>query len=353
MAQQQLVVSHMKLRNNLGLLQDKQYDWFMKTIGSALSFSQSDTARFRLHCISVIEKSGWEAFNSAFPKVGRRSVYRWRKRYLDSGKKLVSLIPCSTRPKNVRQMHVPSNVLGFIKTLRKKYPRLSKYKIKPFLDMYCQENQLPTHSVSWIGKVINRYQFFFNERHPVRRKRRALKAINRIGSCPKQTDIKLGYLQLDGVVIVFRGRKYCFLTAVELKTRQAFAKRVPSLSSKQARIFLEEIINMVAYPIHTIQTDNGSEFEGVFRKALKELAIKQLNSYPKSPKTQGYVERFNWTIQDEFINYEIDRVLVSTTNFDAKLQEWLHYYNHIRPHQSLNYQTPNQYLLQLHDIKQT
>jgi len=337
----------MKLRNNLGFLTNKRYGGFMKTINSALAFNQSEPAKFYLHCVECFEALGWKGFHSAFPHVGRRSIYRWRKKYLDSGKKLSSLIPQSTRPHSVRQMQTPAQVMGFIKALRTKYPRLSKYKIKPFLDIYCQEQDLPLHSVSWIGKLIKRHQFFFNTRQVIRRKGRSLKSGTRIKYCPRQKDIKLGYLQLDAVVVNYQGDIYRFLTSVELKTRQAFVKRVGSLSSKQARIFLEEIISQVPYTIHTVQTDNGSEFKGVFSQVLKELGIEELHSFPRSPKTQGYVERFNWTLQDEFINYEIDTALISLNLFDSKLQEWNHYYNHIRPHQSLKYQTPHQFLLQL------
>jgi transposase InsO family protein len=245
-------------------------------------------------------------------------------------------------------MVVPYQILGFIKELRKKYPSISKYKIKPFLDLFCEENNLKKYSVSWIGKVIGRYQFFFNTRKCVRRKRRNTKQVTRVKYCPKQKDIDLGYLQLDGIKVYFETKYYYFLSCIELKSRQSWAKRVGSLSSSNAKEFLEEILSSVEYPIHTIQTDNGSEFKGYFDQAIEELEnTKHVWSYPKSPKTNGYVERFNWTIQDEFINYEIDEAVCDIESFNSKLQDWLVYYNQIRPHQSLNYMTPNNYLVQL------
>ena len=79
----------------------------------------------------------------------------------------------------------------------------------------------------------------------------------------------------------------------------------------------------------------------------KTERINHLWSKPRSPKTNGYVERFNWTIQDEFINYEIDSVTYNPKLFDKKLRNWLIFYNNKRPHQSLEYKTPNQVLLQL------
>lgn len=321
----------------------------MKTLDTAFVFDKSEIAKFRLHCVELFLSQGWRAFHQAFPKVGRRTIYRWRKKYLDSGRRLTSLLPGSTRPKRVRQMQVPPEILGFIKALRQKHPRMSKYKLKPFLDLFCQEQGLPCYSVSWIGKVIKRYQLFFNTRRPVKRKRKQSNK-QRIRSCPKLKDIKLGYLQLDGVEVVFEGVHYRFLTAIELVTRQGWVKRVPSFSSKQAKLFLTAIIHEVDYPIHTIQTDNGSEFAGVFDQAIK-TTITHLWSYPKRPQTQGYVERFNWTLQDEFLNYEIDRLTYDPVGFDRRLISWLSWYNNQRPHQGLGYLTPKQKLIQLQTTK--
>jgi len=334
-----------RIRHSFPLLKNRQYHGFMHTIDTALSFDSNDKAKLKLLVIELLEKSGWSTVNTVFPGVSRATAYRWRARYIKSDRKLLSLIPQSTRPHTTRDIVVPSQVLGFIKELRKKYPRLSKYKIKLFLDIYCEENNLPAHSVSWIGKVINRYSLFFNTRKPARRKRRKTKKVTRVKYCPRQKDIILGYLQLDGIKVVFESRTYYFLSTIELKSRQSWARRVKTLSSTNAKIFLENILNQVNYLVHTIQTDNGSEFKGYFDKAIEELKeTKHVWSYPKSPKTNGYVERFNWTIQDEFINYEIDIVEYNPRMFDQKLKEWLIYYNTIRPHQSLDYKTPMQML---------
>lgn len=338
----------MRIRHSFPIIKTERYDSFMTNINTALGFDSNDKAKIKLRAIELFESSELKATQLAFPGISRRTIYRWRKKYFESGKKLKSLLPISTKPKRVREMVVPYQILGFIKELRKKYPRISKYKIKPFLDIFCEENNLRKYSVSWIGKVINRYKFFFNTRKEVRRKRRNTKQVTRVKYCPKQKDIDLGYLQLDGIKVYFEGRNYYFLSAIELKSRQTWAKRVSSLSSKKAKEFLEEILGEVEYQIHTIQTDNGSEFKGLFDQAIEELEnTNHVWSYPKSPKTNGYVERFNWTIQDEFINYEIDTATYDIERFDEKLEDWLKYYNTIRPHQSLGYMTPQQYLVQL------
>ena len=335
----------MRLRHNFPIIKTKRYDAFMHNINTALLFHSNDKARFRLHLVTLLDKHGWSVVHQAFPGVSRASVYRWRKQYLDSGKKLTSLIPKSTKPHKVKEMLVPADILGFIKHLRQTHPYLSKYKIKPLLDEYCREKGLKTRSVSWIGKLLSRYQLFFGTRKPTRRKRRKLRYGKRVYRSPNVSKLGLGYLQLDGVIIYYQGTRYCFLSALELKTRQAWAKRVPTISSYHAKQFLLKIINQINYPIHTVHTDNGSEFSGLFEQTIKQLKLTKLFSPPKTPKVNSFIERFNRTLQEEFVNYELDTALVSTSLFDKKLNRWLYWYNYKRPHHGLNLKTPQQQLM--------
>ncbi len=337
----------MRLRWTLPILKYEAYVGFMKSINNSLGFSQSDVAQFRFRCLQILERQGFEGVHLAFPSVGRRSVFRWQEKYIKSGKKLSSLIPRSTRPHQVRQMIVPSEIFSFIKAMREQHPNLSKYKIKIFLDEFCKEHHLVIHSNTWIGELIRRNSFFFNTRKPVKRQRKAKQPKLRIFKCPKQTDVTLGYLQVDGVKVVWENQEIKFFCAVELKTRHAYAKRVFSLSSLQAKQFLLETVDKAQYPIHTVQTDNGSEFAKYFDEALKELSVTHLWSKPHSPKVNGYVERFNGVIQEEFIDYHIDLGVIDKPLFDQMLTDWLVYYNTQRPHHSLNLLTPEKYLLNL------
>lgn len=334
----------MRLRWVLPILKHEAYFSFMKSINNSLGFSSSDIAQFRLRCIKILEKQGYAGVELAFPQVSKRSVFRWQSKYRQSEKKLTGLLPLSTRPHKVRQMVIPKEILSFLKAMRQQHPKLSKYKLKVFLDAFCQENNLKTYSVSWIGKVIKRHSFFFNTRQPVKKSRKTRIQKLRIWRCPKQKDISLGYLQADGLRVVWMGQTLYFLCAVELKSRQAWAKRVPCLSSLQAKLFLEEILKQVKYSIHTIQTDNGSEFACLFDQALKQLSLKHLWSPPRSPKVNGYIERFNGIIQEEFIDYHIDVGIVNQNKFDKLLNDWLIYYNTQRPHHGLKLKTPLQYL---------
>lgn len=321
----------------------------MHTIDTALVLDSNPKVSFRLRCISLIEKHGWSAVNTAFPGVSRASVYRWKKTYEQGGKNAKALLPKSTKPHKARQMIIPYGLLGFIKEIRRKYPHLSKYKIKPFLDVWCREKGYPAYSASWIGKVICKNSFFFNTRKSVRKRRRKPRSGYRIYRCPSADKVSLGYLQLDGITIYWEGRKHIFLSALEVKTRTAWVKRVPTLSSNQAKLFLQEIMADVYYSFHTIHTDNGSEFKSVFDLAVVELGLLHLWSPPKTPKVHGHVERFNKSLQEEFINYHLDTANTYPKHFKKLLEEWMLWYNNQRPHHALGLIPPKKYLLQLQE----
>ncbi len=83
---------------------------------------------------------------------------------------------------------------------------------------------------------------------------------------------------------------------------------------------------------------NGMEFEKYFRLAYEKLKIEQYYSRVRTPKDNPDNERFNRTLQEEFIqlgNFSPDLMV-----FNRKLTEWLIKYNFRRPHATLYYQAP-------------
>lgn len=319
----------------------RDYISLMTTLNTILGFDCSEQAQFRLHVLKVFYKGGWKAVKLSFPNLKRPTLYRWKKVYETSGKRLNSLIPKSTRPKRVRFMQISLPIYALIKSLREKYPRMGKMKIKRFVDSFCLVAGIPTLAPSTIGKVIKRNHLFYAGKAKGRRSRVANKS--RVKSCPKVITTKVGYIQLDGFKFYYLGRYYYFLTAIDIVSKQAWVKFVPSLKSIHAALFLKEIIQTAWYKVHTIQTDNGSEFELYFEQASKEANLNHLWNYPKQPKSTGYVERFNWTVQDEFL-FDSEDYLLYPDEFKTKLDTWLIWYNQERPHQSLDYLSPYQYL---------
>ena len=148
---------------------------------------------------------------------------------------------------------------------------------------------------------------------------------------------------MDSIIIYVLGRKYCFITAIDIVTKFAWVKLTTNLSSKQARLALIGFGDQYDQSLRVIQTDNGSEFLGEFDDYLNQTQIRHEFIYQKSPKVNGVVERFNRTIQEEFINRN-DEILYDPKKFNQKLTNYLIWYNTKRPHYSLGQISPLEYM---------
>jgi len=327
-----------KTRYILPKLTKGNYNTLVKLISNSLTFSISDCAKFRLHVLDHYFKHGIKSTCHAF-SLPRSTIYGWRKSFLASDKKISSLIPKSTRPIKTRQMDINLKLLEFIRSMRTEYGNLSKYKIKPFLDEYAKKNDLPLYGTTKIGVIIKRRKFFFETRSRRRFKRKPF--IVRLKRSPKES--LPGYIEMDSVIIQVINNRYYFLTAIDVVTKFAWVKMTTSHSSKQAKLALIEFMGNYKHNLRTVQTDNGTEFLGEFDEYLSQAQIKHEFIYLKSPKINGVVERFNRTIQEEFIQRN-DDIIFNTQKFNQKLTNYLIWYNTKRPHYSLGQISPTEYM---------
>ena len=93
-----------------------------------------------------------------------------------------------------------------------------------------------------------------------------------------------------------------------------------------------------------MMSDNGSEFASKknlvghpFERMLQELGIRHRYTRPYRPQTNGKVERFWRTLNDDLID---DTVFESLDEFKQQLELYLLYYNEHRPHQGIGAKTP-------------
>ncbi|MEW6011870.1 MAG: IS481 family transposase [Elusimicrobiota bacterium] len=91
-------------------------------------------------------------------------------------------------------------------------------------------------------------------------------------------------------------------------------------------------------PVKSILTDNGREYCGTenhpYELYLELSDIKHRRTKVKSPKTNGFTERFNRTVLDEFFRVVLRKKLyVKLEELQADLDKWLKYYNYERSHQ--------------------
>jgi len=57
-------------------------------------------------------------------------------------------------------------------------------------------------------------------------------------------------------------------------------------------------------------------------------------------------ERFNRTIQEQFVDYHEELLFTDLAAFNEKLADWLVKYNSIRPHKGLGLKKPMQYIIE-------
>lgn len=95
-------------------------------------------------------------------------------------------------------------------------------------------------------------------------------------------------------------------------------------------------------------TDNGKQFTGKFARPLpaevlfericRDNGITARLTKRRSPATTGKIERFHKTLRRELLDET--GAFESIEAAQAAIDEWVHAYNAVRPHQSLDMATP-------------
>lgn len=315
------------------------YNAMMKTLTSALKYESSDPAKFRLKVLAYGKNHGVASTLEAYG-VSRRTYFYWLAAFTHSKGRLVSLVPKSTAPHHTRRMEVDPRLLDLIKSVREEYGRVGKEKLKILLGAYAQSLGIAGYSAGKIGKIIKRHRYFFDFTRTRNKHAFARQRVRRVAK-----DVKPGYIEMDSIIIYLGNTKLRFITMLDVVTRVAYAKRVKSGLAKHTIQALQTFQAQYHLPIRTIQTDNGSEFLGDFHDHLEKQHITHLFTYPHSPKVNGMIERFNRTIQEEFIE-RCEAWWLDPLKGDQKLIRYLNWYNDVRPHSSLKYATPREYAKQ-------
>lgn len=303
-------------------------------------------AETRLKILKYWKKYGLEATTDAFG-AKRSTLYGWWKIYKESGYKIESLNLGSTARKTLNKRIIHPLILKEIKRLRLEVcPNMGKGKVKKYLDTLCLSNNLPIYSESKIGRIIKEKKIY-HHRQKVSHFGK-VKAVKRGKKKRKPNDFKAkepgDLIEVDTVVKFAWGIKRYIITAVDIHSRYSFALCYERPLSINARDFIQKMQLIFPYEIKSIQTDNGSEFHKYFRDYLKDQDIIHYWNYPGRPYRQGHIEKYNRTIQEEFVDQN-EILLDDVDIFNHKMSEWLIWYNTQRFHWGLNLETPVDYLL--------
>lgn len=149
-------------------------------------------------------------------------------------------------------------------------------------------------------------------------------------------------------------KRYYLVAIVDSCTRIAWAEVVEDIRALTVMFAVLRLFNWInlRYEIQfsEVLTDNGAEFgQGMgannkkshpFERMLLELGIKHRYTRPYRPQTNGKVERFWRTVQEDLIE---EAVFDSLEHFKKELEQYILYYNEVRGHQSLGGKTPGEF----------
>ncbi|MDO8514955.1 MAG: integrase core domain-containing protein, partial [bacterium] len=265
-----------------------------------------------------------------------KTFHKWKRRF--NPHLIQSLEEKSKAPIKRRVWEVTPVQEARVKALRKQYPRYGKKKLK----LYYLEKFNEAISTWKIERVIRKNNLFFD----VKKHKSSIKRQRRIEPKTKINEIKDSYTgtlwHTDSIIINWYGQRRVIFTAIEDKTKLGFAHVYTGSTSKKATNFLTKLLYLSSGEIQIIHSDNGSEFAGEFEQSCKSLKIKQVYSRPRQPKDNPALERFNRTLQEEWLELsEVGLDEIEEANLD--LTTWLIEYNSHRPHQALDYMTPLAY----------
>ena len=272
--------------------------------------------------------------------ISRQTLYRWLRRY--NPKDLTTLEDRSSRPRRCKQPTWTKDEILAVKRLRERYPAWGKLKLVILL-----KREGLDLSASRVGRILGY----------LKRTRQLIEPLSRFSARrrqwkrqyatrkPRDYEAKLpgDIVQLDTMDV--RPEPNVVLkqfTAVDVVSRWSVPTIASAATANLATRALEAIIERSPFPVRAIQVDGGSEFMAGFEDACRQKGILLFELPPRSPKLNGRVERANRTYREEFYNCSDAPPTVAALATD--LLHWEHIYNHIRPHQSLGFLTPAEFL---------
>ena len=137
------------------------------------------------------------------------------------------------------------------------------------------------------------------------------------------------------------GRKVRTLNIIDQYNRKCLEIAIGfSMPSRKVIEILQRTIDEHGKPLG-IRTDNGPEFTSVvFQGWLEKNNIEWVKIQKGKPQQNAIVERFNRTYREDVLDanlfYSLDAIHEITNS-------WIKEYNEGRPHEALNYCTPNEY----------
>lgn len=275
--------------------------------------------------------------------ISRQTFYRWLRRY--DPQNLNTLEERSHRPHRRRQATWSASLADRVLALRLRYPRWGKDKLAVLL-----RQQKLAVSTSMVGRILAQLtrqgRLIEAPRSGVPGSRRALRSRPYAIRKPKQYAVSRpgDLVEVDTLdVRPLPGVVFKQFTARDVVSRWDVIQAHTRATATTAAQFLDTLLHRMPFPIRAVQVDGGSEFAAEFEAACQQRGLRLFVLPPRSPKLNGAVERANRTHTEEF--YQVTVCSLEMKKLNRELRQWEKIYNTVRPHQSLGYLTPQQFLL--------
>ena len=308
------------------------------SLGQTWDAIMGTTAEKKLEALEFWNKYGLNATRDAFA-VSRSTLYAWRAKHRSGG--LSALHDHSRAPRAPRRRSWPPGLLEELRALRRARPSLGAEKLRVLLEPVCFARRWPCPSPRTLVRMLAA------EPHPLERDRACRRQATRRrrghrvrkpegfrASAPGEC------VALDTIVRRGRGQFGYVFTVIDLYSRVAMAWAPAQATSANAALLLELLTQAFPVPIRHVLTDNGSEFQGRFAETLARHGIVHWHTYPNCPKMNAHVERFNRTLQEDFVEGDEDLLWTDRPRFNRRLWQYLGWYNRERPHHSLGLRAP-------------
>ena len=194
-------------------------------------------------------------------------------------------------------------------------------------------------------------------RHGLNKMRPAMKQEKR--RIIKERMGQLGHIDthyLSKHIISGSTRKLYIVGILDDYSRVAWAEIVESIDSLSVMFGAMRCLNILKAHYHIqfeeMLSDNGNEFGNrnykskmshPFERLLIEMGVKHRYTQPYRPQTNGKIERFWRTLEEDLI---IDANFDSIEELKEELLQYMYYYNHERPHQAIEGKKPVEMLEQ-------
>ena len=304
----------------------------------------SRAAQVRLAWMDFYHRTQNVALTCRHFGISRQTFYRWLKRYEPMD--LTSLEERSHCPHHRRQPTWSFPLERKVLTLRLQFPRWGKDKLAVLL-----RGQGEAVSVSMVGRILARLrergQLCEPPRPAVPGSRRHLRPRPYAVRKPKQYAVSRpgDLVEVDTLdVRPVPGVAFKQFTARDVVSRWDVIQVHGRATAWAASQFLETLLLRMPFPVRALQVDGGSEFAAEFEQACQQRGLHLFVLPPRSPKLNGAVERANRTHTEEF--YQVTPCSLELKKLNRELRVWERTYNTVRPHQSLGYLTPHQFLRQ-------